>query len=150
MTAAAVAFTAILSPAWSSPGHSGGHASPMGKAGDKAKVTRTVEVVMNDQMRFVPASVTVRANETVRFVVRNVGQIKHEFMLGTQQELVEHAKVMQQHPDMEHDDDNAVSVEPGATKELIWQFGRAGNYKFGCLVPGHFEQGMVGNLTVNR
>lgn len=147
-----LAVASAVTSAVASPGHTGGHpaASPMGSSGDPNKVTRTIEVTMNDQMRFVPNTVQVRAGETVRFVVRNVGQIKHEMMLGTQQELVEHAKVMQQNPGMEHDDGNSVTVQPGGSKDLIWQFGRAGNYKIGCLVPGHFEAGMVGNVTVQR
>ncbi len=142
----------FMSPSVASPGHSDGNnkVSPMGKAGDPAKVTRTIQVEMNDNMRFVPSSITVRANETVRFIVRNVGQVPHEMMLGTQKDLVEHAKVMQNMPTMEHEEDGAVSVEPGGTREMIWQFGRAANFKFGCLKPGHFEQGMVGNLTIQR
>ena len=37
----------------------------VGAPGQAAQVTRTIEVVMNDQMRFVPASVEVKAGETV-------------------------------------------------------------------------------------
>jgi uncharacterized cupredoxin-like copper-binding protein len=133
------------------PGHGGGHAhSAVGNAGDPAKVSRTIEVVMNDQMRFLPDKVTVKPGETIRFVVKNVGELKHEMMLGTKKELMDHAKVMQQHPGMEHDDDNAVTVQPGKTGELVWQFTRAGTFMFGCLMPGHVEAGMVGSISVRR
>jgi uncharacterized cupredoxin-like copper-binding protein len=144
-----VAVSATI--ALAAPGHDGGHAhSAVGKAGDPKKVSRTIEVVMNDQMRFLPDKVTVKPGETIRFVVKNVGEIKHEMMLGTKKELMEHAKVMQQHPGMEHDDDNAVTLEPGKTGEIVWQFTRAGTFMFGCLMPGHVEAGMVGSISVRR
>jgi uncharacterized cupredoxin-like copper-binding protein len=127
----------------------GGHSHGIGKPGDRKKVSRTVDVTMNDQMRFVPDSVRVKRGETIRFVVRNIGQMKHELVIGMEKDLKEHATAMQKHPEMEHDDPNAVSVEPGRTGELIWQFTQTGNLKFACLVPGHFEAGMVGRLTVH-
>ena len=48
--------------------HDHDHASALGKPGDAAKVSRTVEITMNDTMRFNPASVSVKRNETIRFV----------------------------------------------------------------------------------
>ncbi|MCM0018578.1 MAG: cupredoxin family protein [Tagaea sp.] len=140
------------SMAVASPGHSGGHGkSALGEPGDPKRVTRTVEVRMNDQMRFLPDRVSVRPGETIRFVVKNIGELPHEMMLGTEQELVEHAKVMQENPGMEHDDEpNAVTVQPGKTGEIVWRFTSAGTFKFGCLKPGHFEAGMVGTLSVRR
>ena len=35
-----------------------------------------------------------------------------------------------------------------ASGTVVWQFTRAGEFQFGCLVPGHFEAGMVGKVTV--
>ena len=32
--------------------------------------------------------------------------------------------------------------------ELVWRFTKAGSFSFGCLIPGHFEAGMIGKLTV--
>ncbi|NJD61676.1 MAG: copper-binding protein, partial [Deltaproteobacteria bacterium] len=52
-----------------------GHAAALGKPGDPAKVTRTVEVEMNDAMRFRPDSITVQRGETIRFVVMNTGKL---------------------------------------------------------------------------
>ena len=54
-----------------------GHGNSFGKAGDAAKVARTVEVDMSDVMRFTPASIEVGKGETIRFVVKNSGQLKH-------------------------------------------------------------------------
>jgi uncharacterized cupredoxin-like copper-binding protein len=148
----AVLAAGILSsamPASADPGHAHGTMS-IGKPGKPEQAQRTVEVVMDDEMRFTPAKIDVKRGETIRFVVKNVGQMKHEFMLGTEKELKEHAAVMQKHPEMEHDDPNAVSVEPGKTGEVVWQFTRGGSFMFGCLMPGHYEAGMVGHLQVRQ
>ena len=127
-----------------------GHRAALGAPGDPTKVTRTVEIGMSDDMRFRPASVEVKKGETVRFLVKNNGGIRHEMVLGTRTELEAHAAHMRQSPGMEHHDPNAVSVEPGKTGTLIWRFTKAGRFDFACLVPGHFEAGMVGKLVVNR
>jgi len=126
------------------------HAAALGKPGDPRKVTRNVNVEMNDAMRFRPDSIRVKRGETIRFIVRNTGKVKHEMVLGTIKELKEHAEMMRKFPEMEHADPNQVSVEPGMTGELIWQFTRAGTFDFACLVPGHFEAGMVGKVRVGR
>ena len=128
--------------------HGDGHAPSLGKPGDSNKVTRTIEVGMNDKMRFSPANIAVKSGETIRFVVKNNGKIKHEMVLGTLKELKQHAALMRKFPEMEHADPNQVSVEPGKTGELLWQFTRAGKVDFACLQPGHYEAGMAGKVTV--
>jgi uncharacterized cupredoxin-like copper-binding protein len=105
---------------------------------------------MNDAMRFKPDSIRVKRGETIRFIVRNTGKQKHEMVLGTIKELKEHAELMRKFPEMEHADPNQVSVDPGVTGELVWQFTKAGTFDFACLVPGHFEAGMVGKVRVSR
>jgi uncharacterized cupredoxin-like copper-binding protein len=125
-----------------------GHAATMGKPGDATKVWRSIEVDMNDNMRFVPARVDVKRGETIRFVVHNSGKVKHEMVLGSPKELKAHAVLMRKFPEMEHADPNQVSVEPGKTAELVWQFTKAGTFDFACLQPGHFEAGMVGKVAV--
>jgi uncharacterized cupredoxin-like copper-binding protein len=127
-----------------------GHAAALGKPGDPGKATRSIRVEMNDTMRFKPASIKVKRGETIRFIVRNTGKEKHEMVLGTIKELKEHAELMRKFPEMEHADPNQVSVEPGKTGELVWQFTKAGTFDFACLVPGHFEAGMVGKVRVSR
>src|SRR5688572_7480326 len=86
--------------------HAGGHGhdadAAIGKPGVAAKVTRTVKVDMTDSMRFTPADIAVKQNETIRFVVTNSGKIKHELVLGTEEELKAHYQVMKTHPEMEH------------------------------------------------
>jgi len=126
------------------------HAAAIGKPGDPGKVTRSIAVEMSDAMRFKPANIKVKRGETLRFIVRNTGKLKHEMVLGTIKELKEHAELMRKFPEMEHADPNQVSVEPGKTGELVWQFTKAGTFDFACLVPGHFEAGMVGKIRVSR
>jgi uncharacterized cupredoxin-like copper-binding protein len=127
-----------------------GHGAELGGPGDPKKVSRTIEIAMGDDMRFKPASVEVKKGETIRFLARNHGRLKHEMVLGTMKELKEHAAHMRRSPEMSHDDPNAVSVEPGKTGTLIWQFTEAGRFDFACLVPGHFEAGMTGKVVVDR
>jgi uncharacterized cupredoxin-like copper-binding protein len=127
-----------------------GHAAALGKPGDPGKVTRTIMVEMDDAMRFRPDRIRVKRGETIRFIVRNTGKVKHEMVLGTIKELKEHAELMRKFPEMEHDDPNQVSVDPGMTGELVWQFTRTGAFDFACLEPGHLEAGMVGKVRVGR
>ena len=130
-------------------GHTQGHGDDqIGKPGVAAKVTRTVNVDMSDAMRFTPSSIAVKQGETIRFVVKNSGQIKHELVLGTEKELKEHYELMKKFPDMEHDDANMVTVAPGKTGTVIWQFTQAGKVDFACLQPGHYDAGMKGQVTV--
>jgi uncharacterized cupredoxin-like copper-binding protein len=119
-----------------------------GRAGDAKKATRTVRIDMSDRMRFTPASLTVKQGETVKFLVRNSGKVMHEMVIGTLQELKEHAEAMKKHPHMEHDEPFGVHVAPGRTGKMVWQFTKAGEFHFGCLIPGHFEAGMIGKLEV--
>jgi uncharacterized cupredoxin-like copper-binding protein len=129
--------------------HSGGHDDEaIGKPGVAAKVTRTITMDMADTMRFSVPNVTAKQGETIRFIVKNSGQIKHEMVLGTEKELKEHAEIMKKNPEMEHAEANMVTVAPGKTGEIIWQFTKAGKVDFACLQPGHFDAGMKGFVTV--
>ncbi|MEK9970458.1 MAG: cupredoxin family protein [Ferrovibrio sp.] len=124
--------------------------SPVGEPGDAAKATRTIAITMTDAMRFIPSSIAVKRGETVRFVVKNDGIEPHEFMLGEIKALQEHAEVMRKHPGMVHDEPNAITVLPAQTGELVWHFTAAGRVDFACLIPGHFEKGMKGDIRVGR
>jgi len=119
-----------------------------GIGGDAKAVTRTIEVTMLDTMRFMPAQITVKQGETVRLRVKNVGKVMHELVIGTKQELDVHAEMMKKHPNMEHDEPYMAHVSPGKSAEIIWNFNRAGDFDFACLLPGHYEAGMVGKITV--
>jgi uncharacterized cupredoxin-like copper-binding protein len=103
---------------------------------------------MGDDMRFRPALVSAKKGETLRIVAENRGKLVHELVLGTREELEEHAAMMREHPGMRHDEPNAVRVAPGAKGEIVWRFTQAGEVPFACLEPGHFEAGMAGKVVV--
>ena len=119
-----------------------------GREGDPKKVKRTITIDMSDTMRFNPAQLVVKQGETVRFVVRNSGKTLHEFVLGTLQELQAHSELMRKHPGMEHRAPYMAHVAPGKTERVVWRFTRTGEFYYGCLVPGHFESGMIGKVAV--
>ena len=147
LTALPAIFLAISAIA--SGSHSGGHdEEAIGKAGVASSVTRTVHINMTDDMGFHAPNIAVEQGETIRFVVKNSGQVKHEMVLGTDKELKEHAEAMKKNPEMEHADANMVTVAPGKTGEIIWQFTKAGKVDFACLQPGHYDAGMKGLVKV--
>ncbi|MHB0917176.1 MAG: cupredoxin domain-containing protein [Thiobacillus sp.] len=119
-----------------------------GIAGSSAQATRTILLDMTDAMRFTPDALTVQEGETVRFLVRHAGRMKHEMVIGTPDELAKHAAMMARFPNMEHDEAYMVHVDPGQSGEIVWHFNRAGSFEFACLIAGHYEAGMRGTLTV--
>ena len=90
----------------------------------------------------------MRQGETIRLLIRNKGKMLHELVIGTRQELDEHAALMLKHPNMEHDEPYMAHVAPGKTGQIIWHFNRAGEFEFACLIAGHYQAGMVGKLIV--
>ena len=144
--------------------HSHDHAAMAGGApGDPAQAKRTIEIVATDNV-FDLKSLRVNAGETVRFVIRNKGQLLHEFTLGTadmhrmhEQEM---DKLMQQGaitttaidtkkmPHAGHAHGNSVLIEPGKSAVLIWRFDHADAIEFACNIPGHYQSGMHGAIKV--
>lgn len=119
-----------------------------GIAGEAKAGIRTVEFRMTDNMRFTPDKLEVRQGETIKLVIKNSGAVMHEFVLGTNKELEEHAALMAKFPTMEHSEPYMAHVAPGKTGEIIWTFNRAGDFDFACLVAGHYAAGMVGKVKV--
>ena len=160
---------ALSSPVWAAPAHT----YDFGQPAAAAKATRSVEVVMGD-MSFTPTAIEIKAGETVRFVLVNKGQLLHEFNLGDAAIHAKHQQEMLQmqqsgmltptgmkemdhgsmagmdHGSMKHNDPNSVLVEPGKTAELTWTFSKATSLEFACNIPGHYQAGMVGKLTVSQ
>jgi uncharacterized cupredoxin-like copper-binding protein len=145
-----VLFASIATQSFATGNHAGGHADSdaIGEPGKAADAKRTVTVNMLDSMRFTPQSITVKQGETIKFIVKNSGKVKHEMVLGTEKELKEHYEVMKKNPEMEHADDNQITVQPGKSGEIIWRFTKAGKVNFACLQPGHYDAGMKGFVTV--
>ena len=131
--------------------HGGGHGhddEAVGKPGVAAKVSRTITMDMTDDMRFHASDIAAKQGETIRFIVKNSGKVKHEMVLGTAKDLKDHYEVMKENPEMEHADANMVTVAPGKSGEIIWQFTKAGKVDFACLQPGHYDAGMKGLVQV--
>lgn len=155
-------------PEWAATGHShdattkAEHSHAEGAHADHATVqapaamliTRSVEIRMDDQMRFTPSKVDVREGETIRFVVRNAGKTAHEMVLGSDAGIREHAQAMQQgagHGDgHSHGTGAAITLAAGQTGELVVKFDQATTLQMACLIPGHYEAGMRGTVQVSE
>jgi uncharacterized cupredoxin-like copper-binding protein len=143
-------IAAFIATAGFAAAHDADHYSA-GVPGNAKKPARTVTVVMSDSdgtMKFAPDKLDVKKGEQVRFIIQNKGALKHEFTLASVKDNDKHAEMMKKFPDMEHDDPNAKSVDPGKTAEIVWRFTKAGTFEFACLIPGHREAGMHGTVTV--
>lgn len=128
--------------------HGAAIAQDAGRRADPKKATRTVRVDMTDDMRFTPAEIRVKRGEIVRFVPTNKGKVMHEMVFGTMAELKQHAEHMRQHAHAGHQESDDDHVAPGKSGEIGWRFTKAGEFYYGCLVPGHFEAGMIGKVIV--
>ncbi len=127
------------------------HEMTAGEPGDAKQPARTIEVTARDaggKMRFAPAHIDVAKGEQVRFVIRNAGGLEHEFVIGTKSENADHARMMAAMPGMKHHDANAVTIPPAHSASLIWRFSHAGAFEYACLIPGHYQLGMHGVVTV--
>jgi uncharacterized cupredoxin-like copper-binding protein len=145
----AAALTGLLaSPAFADAGHA--HFSA-GVPGNPKKPARVVEVTMKEgdgKMEYVPARIEVKRNEQIRFVLKNVGELAHEFVLASTADNLKHAELMKKFPEMEHDDPNSKTLQPKANSEILWRFTKRGEFEYGCLIPGHREAGMTGKIIV--
>jgi uncharacterized cupredoxin-like copper-binding protein len=121
-----------------------------GIAGEARDAQRTITLNMSDDMRFAPKHFSVKKGETVRLRVVNQGQVMHEVVLGTQATLDEHAQLMLKFPGMEHAEPYMAHVAPGKSEDLVWNFNRAGQFDFACLIAGHYQAGMTGRFTVTE
>lgn len=125
-----------------------------GVPADAADADRTIDVETAEQggFHYEPSSIEVSAGEVVTFRIHNVGEATHEFVLGDEAQQQTHEaemRAMASEGDMMmHDEPNAVSVQPGGTKELTWRFTTPGELEYGCHEPGHYAAGMRGDLTV--
>ena len=156
--AASLLAALLAGMAFAAPGHAPGedHAhggeTAYGKPGDPKKPARVVQVVFREdggKMLFLPDTFRFRKGEQIRFQLRNIGTIDHEFVIGTVEENLKHLKEMEKNPDMEHDDPNAKRLKPRATGDILWQFTRAGTFDVSCLIPGHRQLGMTGTIVVD-
>jgi uncharacterized cupredoxin-like copper-binding protein len=100
------------------------------------------------KMLFTPNRIAVQKGEQIRFKIKNIGVLAHEFVIGTGKEIMAHHKQMQRFPDMEHEDPQSIRLKEKHSGELLWRFTREGEFEFACLIPGHMEAGMKGKFIV--
>jgi uncharacterized cupredoxin-like copper-binding protein len=123
------------------------HGYAAGEPGDPKKPARTVQVEMSE-MAYAPLRIEVKRGEQIRFAIRNVGKEEHEFLLATTEENLKHAEEMKNNPQMQHDDPNGVRLAPEKSAEIVWKFTKAGTFEYSCLIPGHRDGGMIGQIVV--
>ena len=137
----AMIMSGMTVAAWAEGEHEGVHG-----ANGNAEVERTISVEAGD-MWFDPEEMNIAPGETVKFEITNTGSIEHEFVIDTMEGNAEHKESMAK-MDMEHDDPNSVRLDSGMEGEVIWTFANEGTFEFACLIPGHYESGMHGPITV--
>ena len=117
---------------------------PFGVEGDPKRASRTVAITMDDTMHYSQSDIRVAQGETVTFVISNKGKLMHELVLGTEEELKEHAEQMRKNPEMEHDEPYMAHVKPGATEKMTWKFTKAGTFAYSCT----YHPRMKGTIAV--
>ena len=123
------------------------HSFAAGEPGNPKKPARTIQVEMSE-MAYTPARIEVKRGEQIRFVVRNIGKEEHEFLLATTAENLKHGEAMKDNPHMAHDEPNGVKLAPEKSAEIVWKFTKAGTFEYSCLIPGHRDGGMIGQIVV--
>ena len=116
--------------------------------GEGGGAPRIIEVRMSDELEFDPAMIAVVPGETVRFELTNEGDAVHEFLIGDEAAQAEFEEEMAS-GEMQHDTDAGVAVDPGETESFEYTFpDTAGEILAGCHEPGHYDGGMVANISV--
>ena len=141
----------------------------IGEEGDPNKIDRVVNIKMYDNY-YEPNIVKIKKGETIKFIIENLGEMVHEYNIGTKEMHIKHQPEMQKLIDHEillvdkidkikmkkmskmdhslgHSHANSIMLEPKSSGELIWKFSKDINLEMACNIPGHYESGMVGNLV---
>jgi len=119
--------------------------------GDASKVDRTVEIKSTDDLKFDPATVSVKRGETVAFRVANPSKVDHEFVVGDATFQDGHEKEMRAMPAggmAMPDEATSIDLPAGQTKTINLTFPTAGTVVYGCHEPGHYPAGMKGEIKV--
>ncbi len=143
-------FGALVVVSMLASGCGGGSHDSDESHGRAAESTRTIEVTMKD-IAYDPAAVTVKAGETVKFVFRNDGKIRHDAFIGDEAAQAEHEKEMREQGSdgMDgHHGDEAITVDPGQTGSLTHTFKAGDALVIGCHEVGHYAAGMKLTITV--
>jgi len=142
----------------------------LGSKGDPKDVTRIIEVKMYDNY-YEPSSIQVKKGETVKIIVKNLGELVHEYNIATKEmhikhttemakliendillgDSIDHAKMKEmskKDPSLGHKHADSVMLEPNKTGEIIWKFSNDIALEMACNIPGHYETGMVGPIII--
>jgi predicted lipoprotein with Yx(FWY)xxD motif/uncharacterized cupredoxin-like copper-binding protein len=88
-----------------------------------------------------PVTLTFEAGVEYTFVVTNAGVLIHEF-------VIEPAGAVDEPFEKNDMESEIEDIQPGETDTLTWTFDEPGSYQLSCHIPGHFESGMVVEITV--
>ena len=143
----------------------------IGEKGKLSEVNRTIEIKMYDNY-FEPNEIIIKKGETIKFIVKNYGELVHEFNIATKEmhikhqpemmKMVEHEILLADRIDKEkmkemakkdhsmaHSHSNSVLLEPNEIGEIIWKFSTTANLEAACNVPGHYQDGMISTVSLN-
>ena len=143
--------------------------SIIGEKGDSNKIDRVINIKMYDNY-YIPNKIEVKKGETIKFIVQNLGEMVHEYNIGTKEMHINHQPEMQKLIDHEiilfdkidkkkmkemskkdhslgHSHSNSIMLEPKAQGEIIWKFSKNIELEMACNIPGHYESGMVGKIV---
>jgi uncharacterized cupredoxin-like copper-binding protein len=111
LASAAIAVLALVGPAQAST----------------TRAAATTTQVKAGEFYFKLSSKSLAKPGKVTFVVKNVGNILHDFKIGGKKTPL---------------------IKPGKTAKLVVTFKKAGKYQYLCTVIGHASAGMEGVFTV--
>jgi uncharacterized cupredoxin-like copper-binding protein len=133
-------------------GAHGAHAFVAGQPGDPKKPSRTVEVIMKEtsdgKALYGPEVIPVKRGEQIRFILKNIGEVDHVFIIDSVENNTRHKAAMAKNPAMSHNEPNGKRIQAGTSTELVWHFTKAGTFEVACSMPGHTELGMKGEVIV--
>jgi uncharacterized cupredoxin-like copper-binding protein len=98
----------------------------LGSAGANRQTATTVQV-KGGEFFFRLSTKSIAKPGAVTFVVKNVGQVLHDFKINGKKTPL---------------------LQPGKTAKLVVTFKKKGKYPYSCTVPGHASAGMKGVFTV--
>ena len=146
-----------------------GSMNAIGTKGKASDVNKVILVNMHDNY-YEPSKIEIKKGETVKFVVKNKGELVHEFNIATKTMHLKHQPEMmmlveneiilsdkidkkkmmemaKKNPSMAHSHSNSVLLSPGESADLIWKFTNSVKIEAACNVPGHYEAGMVAEIN---
>ncbi len=141
----------------------------IGQKGDPSQIDRVIEVKMYDNY-YEPNEFVIKKNETIKFVVLNMGDLVHEFNIATKEMHIKHQPEMMKMIEneillgdridkkkmteisktdhaMSHSHDNSILLEPNKSGELIWKFNTNAMLEAACNIPGHYDSGMIAKIN---